>query len=338
MKGNKIWKIDLTLIILLTLFLLSATIIYHKIFTPVSLNTPEKIVNIPEGSGIKTISRSLKSAGLIRNATAFYLLSMVQGKSSLKAGEYNLNPGMTPFEILDILEQGRVVQHKITVPEGFNIYQIANLFGEKDLSDKEVFLTLCSDPNILEYWKIEGSTVEGYLFPETYFFSKGISEKRILDTMIRNFWKIFKPEFVERAKELDFTVHEIVILASLIEKETALPEERPLISAVFHKRLKERIRLQCDPSVIYGLKNFDGNLTKKDLVKLTPYNTYKIRGLPIGPIANPGLGCLEAALYPANVNYKYFVSRNDGSHEFSETLRQHNRAVLKYQKRRTRNL
>jgi UPF0755 protein len=331
-------KRDITLIVLLTLILLSVTIIYHKIFTPVSQNTPEKIINIPEGSGIKTISRSLKSAGLIRNATAFYLLSVVRGKSSLKAGEYNLNPGMTPFEILDILEQGRVVQHKITIPEGFNIFQIANLFGEKNLSDKELFLDLCSDPNILEYWDIHGATTEGYLFPETYFFSKGISERRILDAMIRNFWKIFKPEMAERAREMGFTVHEIVTLASLVEKETALAEERPLISAVFHKRLKEGIRLQCDPSVIYGLKNFNGNLTKKDLLKRTPYNTYKKRGLPPGPIANPGLGCIMAALYPADVDYKYFVSRNDGSHEFSSTLRQHNRAVLKYQKRRTRNL
>jgi UPF0755 protein len=331
-------KRDSILIVLLTLVLLSVTIIYLKIFTPVSLNAPEQIINIPEGLGIKTISRSLKSAGLIRNATAFYLLGVVQGKSSLKAGEYNLNPGMTPFEILEILKQGRVVQHKITIPEGFNIFQIANLLREKGLSDKETFLNLCSDPNILEYWEIKGTTTEGYLFPETYFFSKGISERRILDAMIRNFWNIFKPEMREKAKELGFTVHKIVTLASLIEKETALPEERSLISAVFHNRLKERIRLQCDPTVIYGLKNFNGNLTKKDLLKKTPYNTYKKRGLPPGPIANPGLGCLKAALYPANVRYKYFVSRNDGSHEFSETLRQHNRAVLKYQKRRTRNL
>jgi len=331
-------KRNLILIIILTLILLSVNIMYHWIFVPVSLNAPEQVINIPEGSGIKTISKCLESAGLIHNATAFYLLGLFQGKGSLKAGEYNLSPSMTPFEILKIIRQGRVILHKITIPEGFNIYQIANLLEKKDFSDKESFLKQCSDPNFLEYWSIPGSSVEGYLFPETYYFSKGIGEKRILNTMIRNFWNIFKPEMSERAKELGFTVHEIVTLASLIEKETAMPEERPRISAVFHNRLKERIRLQCDPSVIYGLENFNGNLTKKDLRQKTPYNTYKKRGLPPGPIANPGLGCIMAALYPSNEKFKYFVSRNDGSHEFSETLRQHNRAVLKYQKRRIRNL
>jgi len=329
---------DTIIIIILTLILLFVSITYFTVFRPVSFNTPEQIIEIPEGTGIKMIAKNLESAGLIRNATAFYLLGLFKKKDPLKAGEYLLSPGMTPFEILEIIRQGRVIQHKTTIPEGFNIFQIADLLEIKGLANKKRFLERCADPNILRSWKIQGKTLEGYLFPDTYFFSKGIPEIRIIDIMVRNFWRVYTQEMVEKARELGFTIHEIVTLASLIEKETALPEERPLISAVFHNRLRERIRLQCDPTVIYGLKNFDGNLTKEDLRQVTPYNTYRKRGLPPGPIANPGLGSLDAALYPADVNYKYFVSRNDGSHEFSETLRQHNRAVLKYQKRRTRQL
>ncbi|MGA1790728.1 MAG: endolytic transglycosylase MltG [bacterium] len=329
---------DTIIIIILTLILLFVSITYFTVFRPVSLKTPEQIIDIQEGTGIKMIAKNLESAGLIRNATAFYLLGLFKKKDSLKAGEYLLSPGMTPFEILEIIRQGRVVQYKTTIPEGFNIFQIADLLGIKGLTNKNKFLERCADPNILRSWKIQGNTLEGYLFPDTYFFSKGISEKRIIDIMVRNFWSVFTQEMVERARELGFTIHEIVTLASLIEKETALPEERRLISAVFHNRLRERIRLQCDPTVIYGLKDFDGNLTKEDLRRVTPYNTYRKRGLPPGPIANPGLGSLKAALYPADENYKYFVSRNDGSHEFSETLREHNRAVFKYQKRRTRQL
>jgi UPF0755 protein len=329
---------DSIIIIILTFILLLVSIAYSRILVPFSLEANEQIVNIPEGAGIKTIASLLESAGIIRNGTMFYLLDLLHGKGSLKAGEYSLNPSMRPLEILEIIRQGRVIQYKFTVPEGFNIFQITDLLEKKGLAKRDIFFALCSDPNILKYWNIQGSTVEGYLFPDTYFFSKNIPERLILDVMIRNFWNIFTPQMHERAKELGFTVHEIITLASLIEKETSLPEERPLVSAVFHNRLRERIRLQCDPTVIYGLENFNGNLTKKDLRKMTPYNTYRKRGLPPGPIANPGLGCLQAALNPKNVKYKYFVSKNDGSHEFSETLNEHNRAVLKYQKRRTHKL
>ncbi len=331
-------SILIPIVVILTLILIFAIIFYSKYIAPVSWGGTDQIVTIPDGAGIKAIAHQLESTGFIRNASAFYLLSLFQKDESLKAGEYHLNPGMSPFEILKIIRKGRVVQHKVTIPEGFNIFQIADLLEQKGLAKKKIFLEMCSDPGILKNWKIKGTTAEGYLFPETYFFNKGIPEKRILDTMVKNFWKIFTPQMTERGKELGFTLHDIVTMASLIEKETALPEERSLVSAVFHNRLKARIRLQCDPTVIYGIENFDGNLTKKDLRRVTPYNTYRKRGLPHGPIANPGMGCLMAALYPASVNYKYFVSRNDGSHEFSETLHQHNRAVLKYQKRRIRNL
>jgi len=329
---------DSVIVALISIILLLTAVAYMMVFAPAGFDGPEQIVLIPEGSGVKSIALSLESAGLIRSARAFHLLSMFHGEGGLKAGEYAFNPRMSPVEILTIMEQGRVVQHKITIPEGYNIYQIANLLDRKRIADRDTFLAYCADPNILRFWGIEGETVEGYLFPDTYFFSRNIPVQRIIDTMIRHFWAVFTTGMSDRAREMGFTVREIVTLASLIEKETAWPPERSLISAVFHNRLKERIRLQCDPTVIYGMENYDGNITKKDLHTVTPYNTYRNRGLPPGPIANPGMGCLNAALYPDDVRYLYFVSRNDGSHEFSETLQEHNRAVYKYQKRRKRTI
>ncbi|MGA1795399.1 MAG: endolytic transglycosylase MltG [bacterium] len=329
---------DSLIIALISIVLVLTAVTYMTVFAPVGSGGPEQVLLIPEGSGIKSIAISLKAAGLVRSARAFYLLSLLHGKGDLKAGEYAFKPHMSPLEILTIMEQGRVVQHKITIPEGYNIYQIANVLDRKRIADRDDFLTCCGDPNVVRFWGIEGETVEGYLFPDTYFFSRNIPVQRIIDTMIRRFWTVFTTPMSDRASEIGYTVHEIVTLASLIEKETALPSERSLISAVFHNRLKERMRLQCDPTVIYGMENYDGNLTKKDLRTVTPYNTYRKRGLPPGPIANPGLGSLNAALYPADAPYRYFVSRNDGSHEFSETLREHNRAVYTYQKRRKRTL
>jgi UPF0755 protein len=221
----------------------------------------------------------------------------------------------------------------VTIPEGYNIKMIAELLEDLGLAQKDKFLELCSDESFLKELGIEGPSVEGFLFPETYFFAKGIGEREIIKTMANRFKSVFTPLMAERIKEIGYSLFEIVTMASLIEKETAIKEEMPKIAAVFYNRLKGKIRLQCDPSVIYGLPHYDGDLTKKDLATYHPYNTYRISGLPRGPIANPGKDALMAALYPANVNYKYFVSKNNGSHYFSETLQQHNKAVWKYQKR-----
>ena len=178
---------------------------------------------------------------------------------------------------------------------------------------------------------IPGKTVEGYLFPETYFFQKQASAEKIIRAMIGRFKSVFTKEWKNRAQELGFSVHEIVTLASIIEKETGVAKERSIISSVFHNRLEKGIRLASDPTVIYGIENFDGNLTRQDLRTRTPYNTYTNYGLPPGPIANPGKAALEAALYPADTPYLYFVAKPDNTHHFSTTLAEHNRAVRKYQ-------
>ncbi|MFQ5717561.1 MAG: endolytic transglycosylase MltG, partial [Nitrospinales bacterium] len=188
------------------------------------------------------------------------------------------------------------------------------------------------DRSLIDSLDIPGENLEGYLFPETYHFDKNTDERAIVKTMVDTFKRrALKPEYLDRARELGFSFHKIITLASLIEKETGREDERELISAVFHNRLRKNMRLQCDPTVIYALKNFDGNLRKKDLGIDSPYNTYRYAGLPPGPIANPGLESIRAALYPASANYIYFVSKQNGSHEFSSALADHNRAVRKYQ-------
>ncbi len=195
------------------------------------------------------------------------------------------------------------------------------------------FIKTATDPVLARKNGIEAATFEGYLFPDTYFFPQEVAMEQIISTMVNRFWSVFTPEWKVRAKDLGFTVHQIVTLASIIEKETGAAFERPIISSVFHNRLKKKMRLESDPTVIYGINNFDGNLTRNHLSTHTPYNTYKIKGLPAGPIANPGRASLEAALYPEKSVFIYFVSKKDNTHYFSTTLKEHNQAVRKYQLR-----
>jgi UPF0755 protein len=181
---------------------------------------------------------------------------------------------------------------------------------------------------------VPADSFEGYLFPDTYFFPRGVLAKDIITTMVNRFWTQFGVDWKERADELGLSVHEVITLASIIEKETGVSSERPIISSVFHNRLKKRMRLESDPTVIYGISDFDGNITRKHLDTHTPYNTYRIRGLPPGPIANPGAAAIESALFPAETDYLFFVSKKDRTHKFSTTILEHNRAVRKYQLRR----
>ncbi|MDP6626047.1 MAG: endolytic transglycosylase MltG, partial [Nitrospinota bacterium] len=197
------------------------------------------------------------------------------------------------------------------------------------------FIAMAFDPVIVKKLGFNAHSLEGYLFPDTYYFEKKISDYDILKKMVDAFRKkIMIQEIMVEAKKSNLSLHEIVTLASVIEKETGKEEERPLISAVFHNRLRKKMRLQSDPTVIYAIRNFDGNLRKKDLRIDSPYNTYRYAGLPPGPIANPGLSSIKTAMQPAKANYLYFVSKKDGEHKFSSTLKEHNQAVLKYQKRR----
>jgi UPF0755 protein len=261
---------------------------------------------------------------------------VLAAERKLKAGEYALTTAMRPLEVLDWLESGRVIQHEVLVPEGFTAEQIGRVLEARGLASYDEFVRLARDRGFARALGVEADALEGYLFPQTYYFARRVGAAEIIRTMVAMFQATFTEELARRAAELKLTPHQVVTLASIIEKESGNAAERPLISAVFHNRMRKRIPLQSDPTVIYGIKEFDGNLTRKHLIELTPYNTYRIRGLPPGPIANPGKAALLAALYPAAADHLYFVSKNDGTHVFSGSLREHNRAVEKYQRRRAK--
>ena len=295
------------------------------------------IINIRPGQTLNATADILYRKNIIKSEMKFVLIARIKGYDKrLKAGEYLLSPSMTPLQLLDIMVRGTVKLYKLTIPEGYNLFQIAELVGAANFGTQADFIQAATDSARVRQNGLEGETFEGYLFPDTYFFPREVTMERIIATMVKRFRAVFIPEWQARAQELGLTVHQVVTLASIIEKETGAAFERPIISSVFHNRLKKKMRLETDPTVIYGIKNFDGNLTKKHLTTKTPYNTYKMKGLPIGPIANPGRASLEAALYPDDTKYIYFVSRKDSTHEFSTNLKQHNRAVRKYQLRRSK--
>jgi len=292
----------------------------------------EKVFIVKTGQGTGTVTAELFKQGLITHPLKFRILARIKGlNKEIKAGEYLFSFSMTPTDIIEKMIKGNVRLIKITIPEGSTIRQISSVAGKAGIASEGVFYRYATDPSLTGDMNINAPSFEGYLFPDTYYFSRGVSPKTIISTMLNRFRSIFKPEWEKRAKELGFTVHEIVTLASIIEKETGTPSERPIISSVFHNRLKKRMRLESDPTVIYGIADFNGNLTRADLRKRTPYNTYRKRGLPVGPIANPGREALKAALYPDDTDYLYFVSKRDSTHQFSKNIREHNQAVRRYQ-------
>ena len=333
---------DLKVIITITLFLFFFGAFYFilDIFIcaeiPASINDQtKKIVIINSGQGFKSFSEKLHKDGIIKDLYKFNLFARIKGyDKKVKAGEYILSPSMTPYKILQILVAGKVYLHKITIPEGYNIRQIASITAKAGLCAETEFIGSATDSSFVQNEGIDAETFEGYLFPDTYFFSKDVSPGKIISTMVKKFRSVFTSTFKEQTKKLGLSIHQILTLASIIEKETGDPEERFVISSVFHNRLKKKMRLESDPTVIYGIKGFDGNIKKRHLGTSTPYNTYKIKGLPPGPIANPGIKAIEAALFPADTDFLYFVSKKDNTHMFSTNIREHNKAVRKYQLRR----
>ena len=332
----KILKILIVLSVLIALTVTAYGYVYIN-SAPGSLSD-DVVVEIKRGSSFYAAANSLREKGVINSVRLFRIYAGLDGfQSKIRAGEYLVTPAMTAREIAVALVSGDVLRHKITIPEGYNLYQIADLLEEKGIVMKKAFIEKVFDRQLMSSMDVEGVSFEGYLYPETYFFTKNMKAKDVISRMREGSRDKFTRKLEERSKEIGLTPHEVLILASIIEKETGNPDERPLISAVFHNRLKKEMRLQTDPTVIYGIiETYDGNIRKKDLLKKTPYNTYRISGLPLGPIANPGIDSIMAALYPADVGYIYFVSMNNGSHIFSRTLKEHNKGVWKYQKRQKR--
>lgn len=295
--------------------------------------TQVQLIEVTPDASFKQIANSLKEKNIIKYVWAFSLIAKLRGKDrAIMAGEYELSPAMSPEKILDTLVSGKMHLRKVTLKEGVSIWELGDLLQEAAILDKMEIEPLLTNPVIIKELGIPGSSLEGYLFPETYQFPKGISARKVIEAMNDEFSEHWTGEYEARAKELGFTKHEIVTLASIIEKETGKKEEMPRVSSVFHNRLKKEMRLQADPTVIYGIANYDGNIRKEDLTTPSPYNTYVILGLPPGPIANPGADALRAALYPSATNNLYFVADGSGNHFFSATLEEHNRAVSLYQK------
>ncbi|MDR4479057.1 MAG: endolytic transglycosylase MltG [Nitrospira sp.] len=294
---------------------------------------PSHIVLIPEGSTFQQVANILQNEQLIRSRAAFLLLGKTrENDRKIRPGEYELDGGMSPREILGKLLAGRVVLHPVTIPEGYSLVQIADVLGAQQVTDTKEFTKLVRDRAFITTLGIEADSLEGYLFPETYSFARGTKAKEVIKTLVDGLRRVWGADLQEQAARMKLSLHQVLTLASVIEKETGSKDERDLIAAVFHNRLRKKIPLQSDPTVIYGLPDFDGNIHKRDLSIMSPYNTYRVQGLPPGPIASPGIHSLRAALFPAQTSYLYFVSRNDGTHQFSSTLEEHNQAVEKYQK------
>ena len=299
-------------------------------------NAPTEIVDIGKGTSSQKIGSLLAEKKLIRDdGLRFLILVRLMGNAArLQAGEFRLHTGQTPVDLIIELSQARQIVHAVTIHEGLKIVEIAEKLSEGGWVDRDLFIAAAHDPEQIEAFDLgDIDSLEGYLFPDTYHLTKsGSDEAALVKMMVKRSLSVWN-RFADQ-NETGLSRHEVYALASIIEKESGKDEERPIISAVFHNRLKKKMRLQSDPTVSYGIDDFDGTLTRTHLRTPTPYNTYTIPALPPGPICSPGEQSLRAVLFPAQVNYLYFVSKNNGTHYFSKTLREHNRAVRKFQRNR----
>jgi UPF0755 protein len=322
----------LLILILSTLAIWTACDVVEYANTAGSSQSGEALISVLPRQQLKTTAGILYRSGIISAPTYFYLYARGAGYDRrIQAGEYLFSSAMTPKQILEMMAGGKIYLYKITIPEGYNLKEIAAVFAGAGLVSESQLLHAAKDPQLCRNLKIEADSAEGYLFPDTYFFPKGVSAEKILSTMIQRFRQVFTSELAQQAEKAGLSIHQAVTLASIIEKETGTDSERALVSSVFHNRLKRRMRLESDPTVIYGIDHFDGNITRRHLTTPTPYNTYTRQGLPPGPIASPGAKSLLAAVNPAQSDYLFFVSRQDKTHQFSRTWDEHLQAVSRYQ-------
>lgn len=298
---------------------------------------PEQFVDVLPRTSVYAIGDQLIAAGVVRNQLAYRVaLWWLPGEERLKAGEYRFDRALRPTEVVGKLERGDVYLISVTFREGLTTAEMARIFETRGFGPAQTFVAAAADAAPIAALDPDARDLEGYLFPDTYALPRKTDATRLVRRMTSRFEQVVTPEFGARAQARGLTVRQAVTLASLVEKETGKPEERPIVAAVYLNRLRIGMGLQCDPSVIYALQRagrYDGNLTREDLAFDSPYNTYRYAGLPPGPIAAPGRASLEAVVDPAQVDYMYFVSRNDGSHVFAATLAEHNANVRQYQKK-----
>lgn len=295
----------------------------------------EQFVDIAPGSGSISIARHLVEAGVVRDVTSFRIALWLSGKGRhLQAGEYRFDRPVSARDVADKIARGEIYVIPITFPEGLTIKQMAGEYAAKQFGSASDFAEAADNAALIRALDPEARTLEGYLFPDTYKLPRKTTAAQLVSRMVTDFQKAVTPQLLDAIAAHGLTIHQWVTLASIVEKETGNPNERPLVAAVYVNRLKRGMILQCDPTVIYALDRaglYDGNLTRANLLFDSPYNTYRYPGLPPGPIASPGRASLEAAANPADVPYLYFVAKGDGTHAFASTLEEHNRNVALYQ-------
>ena len=334
---KKFQVVSLSTVVLLLAILGGVLFFGHQLLkTSVSSDRTEIIFEVAPGANATHTAAELQKNNLIRNAEVFLLYSRFMNQNSkIKVGEYSLNQAMTPDEILGVLVSGKSITRNLMIVEGLNLFDIAAILEKMGLGTRQDFFALARDKEFIKSLLGEElSSLEGYLFPETYKFTKFESMKSIVSQMVRRFLVVYK-DIEPIAKQMNWTRNQIVTFASIVEKETGAGADRPIVSSVFHNRLQKKMRLQTDPTVLYGMALKMGampnNITRNDLLTPTAYNSYTNAGLPPTPISNPGRESLLAAVKPANTKNLYFVSRNDGTTVFSDTLEKHNSAVKIFQ-------
>lgn len=300
--------------------------------TPIDAARNETVlVDIPTGTSFIKVAKLLRDAGLVNNRPFFYtLVGIKRGTRSIRAGEYEFATSISPSEMIDKLIRGDIKTYRVTIHEDYTVKEVAERLKEYKLIDEKVFFDLAEDDAFLSSMGVLGSSVEGYLFPDTYFLNRSMSTRQIMRMMVERFWSKISPEMINKAAAKGLNPNQLVTFASLVGKESGNTAEKPMIAAVFYNRLKKGMPLQSDPTTVYDLKDFNGKVLRSHYKRESPYNTYIIRGLPPGPIANPGVDSFQAVLNPARVDYLYFVSQKDGTHFFSSSLDAHNKAIARF--------
>lgn len=320
-------------IIFITVGLIMVFLVYvaSELMIPLPLGSRSIEFQIKKGSTFRQAVESLSQKGLVRDKWVFILLGRITGIAHrIKAGYYPVRGTMSPWDIFKAIKSGKIIEFEITIVPGDSLVEIADKFTAAGIIDTSEFYRLCSDRDLLDILDVDAPSLEGYLYPDTYRFPKGLEIKEVLSLMVGRLREIYDADMLAHTFEMGLAERDVLTMASIIEKEAVVDEERPIIAGVYYNRLKRKIPLQADPTTTYGIKSFKEKITKEDLMRKTRYNTYVINGLPPGPIASPGQKSIIAALYPAKVSYLYFVSNNDGTHNFSVSLDAHNVAVRAY--------